>query len=150
MKVRHSRAFGEWRGPGGLGSESLSTVGWSVFELWIFEVLVNPYYGRLQVGGSVGVCGVIVESSPLVMYIDVHKISFLWTVRRAVVLILSDMMQNICSHVILKEYSGWNIIFEENEKKVKLSVHDQWRVLHSDIADSGGVANLRISIVRIY
>ena len=100
-------------------------------------------------GNSARICDVIVENSPLVMYIDVHKISFLLTVRRAVVLILSDMMQNICSHVILKEYSGWNIIFEENEKKVKLSVHNQWRVLHNDITNSGGVANLRMSIIRM-
>ena len=35
-------------------------------------------------------------------------------------------------------------------KKVKLSVHNQWRVVHNDITDSGGVANLKMSIIKIY
>ena len=52
---------------------------------------------------------------------------------------------------MLKRYTGENIIFDENEKKkVKLSVHNQWRVELNDITDSGGVANLRKSIIRIY
>ena len=43
-------------------------------ELWIFEVLVNPYYGHLLVGNSTRIYDVIADNSPLVMYIDFHKI----------------------------------------------------------------------------
>ena len=71
----------------------LSKIGQSVLELWIFEVLVNPYYGLLQVGNSARICDVIVDNSPLVMYIDFHKISFLQTVRGEKILILSEIMQ---------------------------------------------------------
>ena len=84
------------------------------------------------------------------MYIDFHKISFLQIVRGAIILILSEMMQKLFSNDILKKYTTGNIIFNENEKKVKLSVHNQWRVVHNDITDSGGVANLKMSIIRIY
>ena len=41
-------------------------------ELWIFEVLVNPYYGHLQVGNSARICDVTVDNSPLVMYREFH------------------------------------------------------------------------------
>ena len=84
------------------------------------------------------------------MYREFHKIKFLQTVRGAIILILSEMMQTSCSNDILKKYTTVNIIFDENEKKVKLSVHNQWRVELNDITDSGGVANLRKSIIRIY
>ena len=33
---------------------------------------------------------------------------------------------------------------------VKIYVHYQWGVLLNDITDSGGVANLKMSIIRIY
>ena len=128
----------------------MSKIGLSVLELWIFEVLVNPYYGHLQVGNSARICDVIEENSPLAVYIDFHKISFLQIVRGAIILILSEMMQKWCSNDILKKYTTGNIIFNENEKKVKLSVQNQWRVVHNDITDSGGVANLKMSILRIY
>ena len=49
-----------------------------------------------------------------------------------------------------KKYTTGNITFYENEKKGKLSVHNQWRVVHNDIKDSGGVANMKMSIIRIY
>ena len=55
---------------------NLSKIGQSIFELWIFEVLINPYYGHLQVGNSARICDVIAHNSPLAMYIEVHKISF--------------------------------------------------------------------------
>ena len=84
------------------------------------------------------------------MYREFHKIKFLQTVRGAIILILSEMMQTSCSNDILKMGTTVNIIFDENEKKVKLSVHNQWRVELNDITDSGGVANLRKSIIRIY
>ena len=84
------------------------------------------------------------------MYREFHKITFLQTVRGAIILILSEMMQTSCNNDILKKYTTVNIIFDENEKKVKLSVHNQWRVELNDITDSGGVANLRKSIIRIY
>ena len=74
-------------------SKNVSKIGHSVLELWIFEVLVNPYYGHLQVGNSARICDVIEENSPLVMYIDFHKISFLQIVRGAIIVILSEMMQ---------------------------------------------------------
>ena len=51
------------------------------------------------------------------------------------------MMQNLFSHVVQKKYTSGNIIFDENEKKVKLSLHNQWRVDHNDITNSGGVSN---------
>ena len=101
--------------------------------------LVNPYYVHLQVGNSARICDVIEENSPLVMYTDFHKLSFLQTVRGAIILILSEIMQTSCSHDILKKYTTVNIIFDENEQKVKLSVHNQWRVELNDITDSGGV-----------
>ena len=41
------------------------------------KFLENLYYGHPPVGNSARICDVIVENSPLVMYIDVHKISFL-------------------------------------------------------------------------
>ena len=41
-------------------------------------------------------------------------------------------------------------IFDENEKKKWNSEHNQWRVLHNDITDFGGVANFRMSISRVY
>ena len=41
--------------------KKLSKIGQSVSELWIFEVLVNPYYGHLQVGNSDRICDVIVD-----------------------------------------------------------------------------------------
>ena len=61
------------------GQEDLTVKIWAkldnpFLELWIFEVLVNPYYGHLQVGNSARICDVIEENSPLVMYIDFHKI----------------------------------------------------------------------------
>ena len=84
------------------------------------------------------------------MCIDFHKISFLQIVRGAIILILSEMMQKLCSNAVLKKYTTGNIIFNENVKKVKLSVHNQWRVVHNDITDSGGVGNLKMSIIRIY
>ena len=59
-------------------------------------------------------------------------------------------MQKLCSNDILIKYTTGNIIFNENEKKVKLSVQNQWRVVHNDITDSGVVANLKMSIIRIY
>ena len=64
-----------------VNSKNLSKNGQSVLELWVFEVLVNPYYGHLQVGNSARICDVIVDNSPFVMYIHFHKISFLQTVR---------------------------------------------------------------------
>ena len=42
------------------------------FRVMIFEVLVNPYYGHLQVGNSARICDVIVDNSPLVMYREFH------------------------------------------------------------------------------
>ena len=121
-----------------------------VLELWIYEVLVNPYYWHLQVGNSARNCDVIEENSPLVMYTDFHKMSFLRTVRGTIILILSETMHTWCSNDILKKYTTGNIIFNENEKKVKLSLHNQWRVQHNYITNSGEVANLRKSIIRIF
>ena len=63
------------------------------FRVMDFEVLVNPYYGHLQFGNSARLCDVIEANSPLVMYIDFHKISFLQTVRGNIILNLSEMMQ---------------------------------------------------------
>ena len=62
----------------GVDQEDLAVKVWAKvdnpFLSWIFEVLVNPYYGHPQVGNSARICDVIMENSPLVMYIDVHKI----------------------------------------------------------------------------
>ena len=42
------------------GQEEKIEQNWkSVLELWIFEVLVNPYYGHLQFGSSARICDVI-------------------------------------------------------------------------------------------
>ena len=30
--------------------------------------------------------------------------------------------------ILIMDFTGGNIIFDENEKKVKISVHNQWRV----------------------
>ena len=38
------------------------------FELQIFKVLVNPYYGHVQVVNFARICDVIVKNSPLVKY----------------------------------------------------------------------------------
>ena len=85
------------------------------------------------------------------MYREFHKINCLQTIRGAIILILSEMMQTSYSNDILKKYTTVNIIFDENEKtKVKLSVHNQCRVELNDITDSGRVANFRKSIIRIY
>ena len=84
-----------------------------------------------------------------VMYIDFHKTSFLQTVRGALILILSAMMQTLCSIDILTS-TPLEILFLMKMRKKKLSVLNQWRVLNNDITDSGGVANLKMSIIRIY
>ena len=114
----------------------LSKIRQYFLELWIFEVLVNPYYRHLQVGNSARICDVIVDNSPLVMYLDFHKMSFLQTVRGAIIPILSKMMQKLCSNDILNKYTtAWKYYFlmKMRGKKVKLSVHNQWRVVHNDI-----------------
>ena len=63
MQPRQSHAFCEKKRPRRLNSKILSKIGLSVLEFWIFEVLVNPYYGHLQVGNSARICDVIVENS---------------------------------------------------------------------------------------
>ena len=94
MKPRHSHAFREWKRPRRLNSKNLSKIGQSVLELWIFEVLVDPYYGHLQVGSSATICDVKEENFPLVMYIDFHKIPFYKLLGGgAIILILSEIMQ---------------------------------------------------------
>ena len=45
---------------------------------------------------------VIEENSPLVTYVDFHKISFLQIVRGAIILVFSEMMQKLCRNDILK------------------------------------------------
>ena len=90
--------------------------------------------------------------SPLVMYIDDHNIFFFFinclkcncpdSFRIDAELKLPCRMK--------KKYTSGIILLDENvKKKVKLSVHNQWRVLHNDFTDCGGVANLRMSIIRI-
>ena len=71
--------------------ESLSNILDNPFvELRTFEIYGNPYYGHHQAGNSARICDVIVENSPSVMYREFHKISFLLTIRKAIVPILSE------------------------------------------------------------
>ena len=44
----------------------------------------------------------------------------------------------------LKEFT------KELKEEKGIELHNQWRVELNDITDSGGVANLRKSIIRIY
>ena len=62
----------------GQDTERLSKIGLAVLEIWLFEVIVNPYYFRHpKVGNSARIRDIILENSPFLMYIDVHKMSFL-------------------------------------------------------------------------
>jgi len=48
------------------------------------------------------------------MYIDFHtKKNYLQTVRGAIIIILSKMMQELCNNDIQKKYTTGNIIFDE-------------------------------------
>ena len=150
MKSRHSHAFMEWRRPRRHYSKNLSKIGWSVFELWIFEVLVNPYYGHLQVGklrqNLWCHCGILsigyVQRVSLFsnfhqkIFPPVYFFSMTWL---HLFCITSERISTIALLIVYKKNNF-----------VKLSVHNQWRVEHNDITDSGGVANLRKSIIRIY
>ena len=50
---------------------SVNREGQSVLELWLFEDLVNPYYGHLQVGNSARICDVIARGTLLIGNIHV-------------------------------------------------------------------------------
>ena len=41
------------------------------------------------------------------------------------------------------------LYFMKIRKTVKLYVHNQWRVVHNDITDYGGVANLKMAVLEL-
>ena len=138
------------------GREDLTVNIWAKLDIrfrviWIVEVLVNPYCGHPQVGNSARICDEIEENSPLVttkIFTEFHLYKLLGGGRGQ----LSSFFQKWSRKdvAMTKKYTTGNITFYENEKKGKLSVHNQWRVVHNDIKDSGGVANMKMSIIRIY
>ena len=111
MKHRHSHILMNGEDQEGLPVKVWAKLDNPFLSYDFCEVLVNPYYGHLEVSNSARICDVIAHNSPLAMYIAVHlKKKLSWFFQKWCRI-------DVYSHVILKKYTGGNIIFDEKEKK---------------------------------